>query len=93
MVTTKIRQRRASSLDLTDVYWQSRQNGLEPLVRLDGLLADSDHLTGPNGSQMLKAGWDQENEVFQKNASPAENNDRDLPIPDVLLIFKATIYG
>jgi len=42
---------------------------------------------------MLKAGGNQRNEVFQKNRSPAENNDCDLPIAQVLLVFKAAIYG
>ena len=75
-------------------FTQSRAiPSISPLPALLRLVTDSDYLTGLEGFQMLKACWNPQNEVFQKNRSPAENNDCDLPITQVLLVFKATIYG
>jgi hypothetical protein len=59
---------------------------ISPSPALLRLVTDSDYLTALEGFQMLKASWNQWNEVFQKNRSPAENNDCDLPIAQVVLV-------
>ena len=54
---------------------------------------DSDDLAGLDGLEVSEASGHERNEVFQEDGFTAENNHRNLPMSEVLLVFKSAIHS
>jgi hypothetical protein len=54
---------------------------------------DSDDLATLDGFEVSEASGHERDEVFQEDGFTTENNDRNLPISEVLLVFKSAIHG
>ena len=54
---------------------------------------DSDDLARLDGFEVSKTSGHEGNEVFQKDGRTTENNDRNLPMSEVLLVFKSAIHS
>ena len=54
---------------------------------------DSDDLAGLDGLEVSEASGHERNEVFQEDRFTKENNHRNLPMSEVLLVFKSAIHG
>jgi hypothetical protein len=54
---------------------------------------DSDDLARLDGFEVSEASGHERNEVFQEDGLTTENNDRNLPMSEVLLVFKSAIHS
>jgi hypothetical protein len=54
---------------------------------------DSDDLATLDGFEVSEASGHERDEVFQEDGFTTENNDRNLPISEVLLVFKSAIHS
>ena len=54
---------------------------------------DSDDLARLDGFEVSETSGHEGNEVFQENGRTTENNDRNLPMSEVLLVFKSAIHS
>ncbi len=54
---------------------------------------DSDDLATLDGFEVSEASGHERDAVFQEDGFTTENNDRNLPISEVLLVFKSAIHG
>jgi hypothetical protein len=54
---------------------------------------DSDDLARIDGFEVSEASGHERNEVFQEDGLTTENNDRNLPMSEVLLVFKSAIHS
>jgi len=68
-----------------------------PYIRLhlasQSLTADPHHLAGLNGFEVSKASGNEGQEVLQKDGLSTKNDNRDLSLLQILLVFKSTIDG
>jgi len=75
--------------------WRTKsKHYLRPIFAFSGapsLSADSDYLPAPDGFEMAEAFGNQGQEVFQQYGLPTKNNNTDLSLFQILLVFKSAI--
>jgi len=54
---------------------------------------DSNDLARLDGFEVSETSVHEGNEVFQEDGRTTENNDRNLPMSEVLLVFKSAIHS
>lgn len=54
---------------------------------------DSDDLARLDGLEVSEANGHERNEVFQEDGFTTENNDRNFPMSEILLVFKSAIHS
>ena len=61
--------------------------------RFTSAVFDSDDLARLDGLEVSEANGHERNEVFQEDGFTTENNDRNFPMSEVLLVFKSAIHS
>ena len=61
--------------------------------RFTSAVFDSDYLARLDGLEVSEANGHERNEVFQEDGFTTENNDRNFPMSEVLLVFKSAIHS
>ena len=61
--------------------------------RFTSAVFDSDDLARLDGLEVSEAHGHERNEVFQEDGFTTENNDRNFPMSEVLLVFKSAIHS